>query len=73
MQVKLKALQRESQSVKTEVENQCRKEISKREIQKQDDDVKRIALEEKLKNQKTSADAALRMKQADYDLLKEGF
>ena len=73
MQVKLKALQREQQSVKTEVENQCRKEISRREIQAQDDAVKRIALEEKLKNQKMSADSALRMKQADYDLLKEGF
>ena len=35
--------------------------------------MKVVALEEKIKNQKMTADAALRMKQADYDLLKEGF
>ena len=42
--LKLKALEREIQAVKLEVDTACRKEISRREIQEQKDNEKRIEL-----------------------------
>ena len=71
--LKLKALEREIQAVKLEVDTACRKEISRREIQEQKDNEKRVELNQRIQNDKLKSDNALSLKQADYDLLKEGF
>jgi hypothetical protein len=73
LKLKLKQLEVELTSHTAEVDQACRREQSKQEIAQQDFAQERAQLLEQLKKRKLQAENERSIKQANYDLLKEGF
>lgn len=71
--LKLKELEHALAAHTAEVDQQCRREQSQRDIQAQTLDTQRAALLEQLNRKKLNAENERTLKQANYDLLKEGF
>ena len=73
LKLALKKLEVELASHTAEVDQACRREKSKQDIQQQQFAEQRAELEETLKKKKLTAENERALKQANYDLLKEGF
>ena len=73
LKLALKKLEVELASHTGEVDQACRREKSKQDIQQQQFAEQRAELEETLKKKKLTAENERALKQANYDLLKEGF
>ena len=71
--LQLKVIEREIAAHVANIDQECTKEKSKQDLQKQELDVQRELLLEQLKNKKIEAENSRSIKQSEYDLLKEGF
>ena len=69
----MKALDREIQDKKSQINNSIVVEQSNRLIHDQEDAVKKASINDSIKQDNLKAANARAIKQADYDLLKEGF